>query len=359
VVKREDVRVGYYPGCLVVVVGRVAEDGRELHPAAAELKRSSLSGQIVCFLLAEDVRFSFRHFLEQVSANVLGIGGLEKCLASVRQWFGQEGGPGVPPDLRWPFSKEPSQWLSEVNHYYLRGTVPKLTRQELEAWSVWEEQRLLNGWLTAVRGVLESPWRAYAMSRLPEEDQDPPTDLERTLKGSGSVLLAPAELERPLSAAGLQMGTDFKVFRTAADRTRLLGEADRQKSPCLLMHDPATEAPEGSASVPTVFVSQEEVRLSWGEWQRTFARNVLGAFSVPEFLSLVSENRPVWGAFGLLPLPQVFARMVDLLLATYSAIERRPEVPHKQERLNEVFRQIALCWCAQGLYFGRDGPAAS
>jgi hypothetical protein len=107
-----------------------------------------------------------------------------------------------------------------------------------------------------------------------------------------------------------------------------------------------------------VYVTEDELRLTWCQWQEAFAGNVLGAFSVPEFLSLMPANRQAWGLFCLLPLPQAVDRIVELLLRTYAGLGARPELPHKQERIAELFRLAAQAWSARGLYFGGAGGGA-
>lgn len=357
IVEREGLRVGATRGCLVVVVDLEAAGGLELRGVLTRLRAVNLSPQIICFVLAPAERLSFRSFLECVAQDVAGVGELSECLECLHRWYGQTEGPCVPPDLRLPISKLPLQWLRGINHEYLRLKIQEVTREELEAAGVWQEQRLLNVWLTAIRQVLEVPWAFCPLRRVPGDADDPPTDVENARARTPSLMLLPAALEAPLSSAGLTPAADLRLYRGAAEATRLLESARQQGQPCILVRDPADDVSEAPAGVPTVFVSADELRLPWRGWQEAFARNVLGSFLVPEFLTVLPVNRQAWGTFCLRPLAEAVDQVGALLLRTYAGLEARPERPGKQERLGAIFCHIAQAWCACGLYFA--GPFRS
>jgi hypothetical protein len=349
VAERDDLFVFNARDCLIVVLDLNASAGQVLSHALEEIRILDLSTQSIWFVLTPRVGLSFRDFVASVAQGVAGCGSLSDCVDCLRRWYGQPGGPEIPPDLRLPISKLPSEWLPAVGHDYLRATAMMPPRSELEAAGIWQEQRLLKVWWTLVQRVLVHPWTNYPLRKLREEGEEDPTEAEKLLNGAPPLVLVPVALA-PL-ATRLRVGVDFQIYTGREEAERLLVETGRQGGRRVIVRAPL-DTIITPPDVPTVFLIDDSFELSWRHWQEAFSQNVLGAFTVSEFLRLMPESRRTWGAFCLMPLARAVDLVMELLLQTHAKLAARPDLPGKEERLALLFRLAAQVWCARGLYFG-------
>jgi hypothetical protein len=341
---------------LVVIMDLVGQGERELQDKCSRIRRpwpssdtDSLSRDWIAFALTVDREWviTFQTFVQMVGDNLGDTGGLEKCLTTLRQWLGQKGPPVGPIDLRINMPKMPSLLIRDMGHDYL-AILGRPYDVELKACGLWDAQLEIEFWINVLRNVLVFPCTDSPNRDLPGDKGE----INRLCFGRPCRFLVPSEMKLDVRVDWTE-GDDYSVYQSPDDAVRLQKEWANDGIQVVLI----CSGPEASAQLgieaPCLWVCDPEVRLTWDQWRRAFAENVLGSFATKEFATILNtaKKRSMWRALGTRPMMNAIDRIIDLLSQTYAGIDGRPDFLGKASFLEIVYKGLARMWCARGLYF--------
>lgn len=348
----DEMRVGMYEGCLLILCDPKDLGGREIREWLATLSPWP-SGQVMAFLvLEESPQLSFHDFLGLADRDFAGLGSFEACLETLRRWCSGKGDL----DLGLAFTKSPSRWLRSLKHDYVSNTV-LIYREVFEGLGLLMEQREIDLIGNVLRNLLCLSDSKLAVRSLAADREEEESDLFRRIYSTPVRLVAPARLESQLTAADYSAGQDFVCYQTLEEVGGFLEAAAREGcSSILLKSSDARFSGDAVGNPPVVLIDGEAPRLGWSGWQARLRENVIGSYAASDLARLRSHQpvlvaqRPSWRACAIRPLPDLFDRLVELLVLTHEAVEQG--APKLKEF---VLRSLAAVCAARALYLGQTG----
>lgn len=352
---RQDLRIGRFDGCLLVVWDLGAPPAGEARDWLRGLPKWP-SGQVAAFLVAEEEpALSFQDLLAFIDRDFADVGDFDGCLETVGRWCSPDG----PLDFGLPFPKRPSRWLHDFKHDYI-GNVVLIFREALESLGLLAAQREIDLIASVLRNLLSPVDSRVAVRGLSADSEEEESALHQRIYSTAFRIVAPASLGR-LLAEEYTEGVDYVLYSSLDDAAGLLDEAGRDGCARVLLRPPDGKqpalrpAPPGSpGELPTVLVSEPELRLGWHVWQARLAANQIGFYTGSELEGrrsgkpILVTQRPYWRACAFLSLQGLFDRLVELIAQTHAAIGS--EAPKLKE---QVFRSLAAVGSARALYLGQ------
>ncbi len=354
---RQDLRVGWFDGCLLVVWDLGGPPVGEVRNWLTALPKWP-SGQVVAFLVADsEPALSFQDLFALVDRDFAGVGDFYACLDNVVRWCS----PGGLSDFGLAFPKRPSRWLRDLRHDYI-GNAVLIFRDTLEGRGLLTAQREIDLIAIVLRNLLSPVDSRIAVRGLPAESEEEESALHRRIYSTPFRIVAPASVGR-LLAEEYSEGDDYVLYSSPEDAVGLLDAASQEGCARVLLRSPGEKEPQlrpslpgGPGELPTVLVGEPEFRLGWRAWQARLAANEVSSYTFSELEGrrsgkpILVAQRPYWRACAFLPLPSLFERLLELLAQTHAAVGPEPSKLREQ-----VFRTLAAVGSARALYLGQIG----
>jgi hypothetical protein len=352
-------------GCLVEVwdLADQPASGTELTDTLRGLPVEALwSPQTVRFGLAPDGQeLRFRDFIAAIEKNFAGVGGFADCIQAIGAWCGA-GSIEDPRKLRMSCTKSPAVWLASLKHDYFGNVIGRFPKRPAEL-----SKALISNdfWHDAARNVLRFPFQnSPARSLAVESDAASDVDLIRRIALTPCELIVPTWLEESIEACGWKRGVEYSVYDSGEEVEACLEAASQRGHTRILIQDTAlmpgaaTADDVPNAEVPRILAGDPEQRRTWQGWTEALSANLLGSFSMSDFVNSQSRNcLPVskaayWKPFCFVTLPESMERILSPMLEVYAWLETQTASSVNDALRLDLFRCIAQVWYATGLYFG-------
>ncbi|HXO42368.1 MAG TPA: hypothetical protein VN999_13020 [Thermoanaerobaculia bacterium] len=357
----EALYVGKFAGCLLLVwdLGETP-----LAQARGLLNRlPHVTGQAVGFVIAEPAPIlPLGDLWAWIDANFFAAGDFSACLESLRRWCGGAGTECGALDLTLPFIKQPSRWLRDLAHDHV-GLV-LLERPFFEAAQLWEAQQeidLLGNILRNLLCAMDAPIAARRLSAVGDE----PCELYRQVYSRPPQMFGPESMASQL-AVEYEEGEDYMLYKSAENAAELLAKAAPEGRARIVFLAPSVGLAEASpaatamAELPAILIGETAAELSWQDWQRQLARNVIGSYAAGDLerqrsgKRILVAQRPYWRACALLSLPALFDRLLERLVQTHAALAAA--APQHEQRITQSLLAIDS---ARKLYLGESSTVAT
>jgi len=350
--QEQEFRIGKSHGCQLMVLHQDSLEYQNITDLVKALGEYDWKGFHAFFVLSNEY-YSFSDHVNFISKNVMFCGDLPQFSDLLNRLISIDEAVCFP-SLVVPFQKKPSEWIRQFKHDYFGGFYAANNTSIVEH-GLLGVQREIDFLQDVLRNVLVFHRNNSHARFLKPSDETLESDICRQALDTEAFLVCPVSLAGSLPSYW-QEGMDYYIYENIDQARELLTQNCEEDQVGILACTEIFDYESvfaGTAQMPVwVVIGDHEEKQTLQGWQQLCDRNLAGAFSLKALMEeegcphLFAIKRSYWKVLALRTLPQIFDRIIQLLVQTWNQLE--PELSENYKR--RIFFSYASICNARALY---------